>query len=84
MIKPTIHRNGTSREELLDQLTDAAQAGRQFVVALEDASPNGRDYYPQGDGAILTASTEWASRVDKVQAVISEMMELAEHVADSD
>ncbi|HEU5463457.1 MAG TPA: hypothetical protein VFV82_04960 [Candidatus Binatia bacterium] len=83
MLKPTIHMNGTSREELLDQLCKAGAALRDAMGALAEASPNGRDYYVQGDGAIRQALAEHAARREKLAEVLKEIEELAEHVADA-
>lgn len=43
---PTVHMNGTSPEDLLEQLVRAHQAVAGALEALDAASPNGRDYYP--------------------------------------
>jgi hypothetical protein len=55
MIVPTIHNNGTSREELLKQHIAVLDACHALTIALANASPHGRDYYPQGDDAYRTA-----------------------------
>lgn len=52
MLIPTVHLNGTSGQDLLEQqqaVLDALRAVREAMVA---AMPNGRDYYPQGEDAI--------------------------------
>jgi len=52
MIIPTVHLNGTSGQDLLEQqqaILDALRAVREAMMA---ATPNGRDYYPQGEDAI--------------------------------
>lgn len=46
---PTVHLNGTSKEELLQQLRVAAKAGDDFLDALNQAMPHDRDYYVQKD-----------------------------------
>lgn len=51
MMIPTLHLNGTSRTELIKQLTDAGHALALAIDALGNASPHGRDYYPQGPDA---------------------------------
>lgn len=79
---PTIHSNGTSRDELLRQVCDAGQAIRNALDKMCDAAPNGRDYYPQGDGALKEATQEHQSRVARLESVLNEYMELAEKIAD--
>jgi len=51
MMMPTIHINGTSAKELLEQLRNASVAVREARGALQQAAPHGRDYYPQGHDA---------------------------------
>jgi len=79
---PTIHSNGTSRDELLRQVCDAGQAICDALNKMCDAAPNGRDYYPQGDGALKEATQEHRSRVARLESVLDEYMELAEQIAD--
>lgn len=81
MIKPTVHRNGTSREALLDAYCIAGNALRGALETLSDAAPNARDYYPQGDDAWLQARAEHAAREEKLRSVLAELQELAESVA---
>jgi hypothetical protein len=40
---PTIHLNGTSREQLLKDLQKAANRVRDALAAVEQTAPNGRD-----------------------------------------
>jgi len=74
---PTVHLNGTSREELLRQLQDAWQAVFQARDALAKASPNARDYYPQGEHAYPDR------RARALLAVEQEISRLAEAIADA-
>jgi hypothetical protein len=48
---PTFHLNGTSRDVLDQQYENALAKLQDAIKALEDASPNGRDYYLQGPNA---------------------------------
>ena len=75
---PTVHLNGTSRESLLEQMTDASHALSAALQALQSASPHGRDYYPQGKEAIRKASREHASRYERVRSVQREIDQIAE------
>ena len=80
MIVPTIHRNGTAKQELIDQLCDAGGAISTAITALENACPNARDYYPQGQGAIQTAIEEHRKRIDALVQVRKELQQIAIHI----
>lgn len=82
MIKPTVHINGTSREELMEQYRDIGAAARELLAKISAAWPNGRDYYPQGDNAHGTAADEMSARRERIQTVLDEIIELHQHVAD--
>jgi hypothetical protein len=84
MIKPTIHRNGTGRDQLLEQVLEAGHKVYEALKALEAASPNGRDYYPQGPDAINTAVQEYTVRVYKLKEVWDDLQELAIHISDAE
>ena len=81
MTVPMIHLNGTSREALLDQVCAAEAAGRAFLDALANMTPNGRDYYVKGDDALRQALHEHDARVVKIKSVMTELQELAEAIA---
>jgi hypothetical protein len=77
---PTIHTNGTGKAQLIEALCDAGAALRAAIAALADTAPNGRDYYPQGDGALRAALQAHESRVQRVGEVRREIAELAEAI----
>ena len=79
---PTIHLNGTSRDELIRQYCDAAEAVRAAIQAVRNAQPNGRDYYPQGEGAIDDALRQHRRRMQDLEAIQRELTEIAEAIAD--
>ena len=83
MMHPSVHLNGTSRDELVNQAADAADALRQAVIALERTAPNSRDYYTQGDSAYSIARQEYEERVRAVRAVLVEIVALQQHIADA-
>lgn len=83
MMFPTIHLNGSSPKDLFENACEALGALRKAISAVEATGPNGRDYYPQGDGAIKTAVCEHASRIERLRSVIAELEELAEHITDT-
>lgn len=79
MQRPTIHNNGTSREELTRLYTDAGGALYVAFKALSEAAPNGRDYYPQGAVAFEAARREHEARQQAIKTVIDDMTRLAEY-----
>ena len=80
---PLIHLNGTSRETLLGEASDACTAIRAALDAVANATPNGRDYYPLGVGAFTTAQREHMSRMERLSSVLSELETLAEAIANA-
>ncbi len=83
MRTPTIHLNGTGKDALLDQATDACDALESALEAMSAAAPNGRDYYPQGPAAIGEAMREQEGRIAAVRSVLSQYRALAEAIADA-
>lgn len=79
---PTIHLNGTSRAELMEQFQNAHNALYQAMRALEDCAPNGRDYYPQGDSALSVAVAEHVARILAVKSVDADICALIEAIAE--
>lgn len=77
---PTIHINGTSQEELMNGYMDAIDALRIAISKIEACGPNGRDYYPQGAGAMTLAQAQHTERLHKLGLVSSELIEIAEAV----
>jgi len=77
MPMPTVHLNGASRESLVQQRTDVADALRDVEDAIRQAWPHGRDYYPQGPDALTTAQEAWRERVTVVAEMREEIMEEA-------
>lgn len=61
LVIPTIHLNGTGKETLLREYVNAMNAVEAAIVALQEVTCHGRDYYPQGKEAI-TASMEQKQR----------------------
>ena len=73
---PTVHLNGTSVHELESQLENAVHALNGALEALVQATPNPRDYYPQGAGAFQQAIKEHESRLERLRTVDAELMEI--------
>jgi len=82
-ITPTIHLNGTSKTELLDQQLKALEALRKAGAALMRAAPNGRDYYPQGPQAYTEAATDHTARLKRIEVTIKELTDIASAISDS-
>jgi hypothetical protein len=82
LTKPTVHLNGTSRAELARQLSEARKAIRAAQDALNEASPNGRDYYPQPLGALRAATGEHLARARALASIDAELAALQAHVED--
>lgn len=78
---PTIHLNGTSRDELLKQQIEAIRAIRLATLALAAAAPNARDYYVQGNAAADIAREQHTARVAKLWEVIKELETIAESIS---
>ena len=70
---PMVHLNGTSRQELEEQLAAASVALNNALSALIRATPHGRDYYPQGADILKLAFDQHKERMLKIQSVISEL-----------
>lgn len=83
MMVPTIHLNGTSSDELIRRNRAAGDAAYTLLAALDEAWPNARDYYPQGDDAYPKARDEHQSRVERVQSVLNELAALNEAILNS-
>jgi len=84
VITPTVHLGGTARQSLLDQFMEAGHALSLALSKMQDACPNGRDYYLRGLPAFEAAVQEHESRVARVQSVMAEYGALCESVADAE
>ena len=82
MLVPTIHLNGTSGEDLLDQYASAVEAVREAIDAVCDAGPNARDYYVQGPDAALAAQREHEARVASIKRVRDDLAAIVEGIQD--
>jgi hypothetical protein len=83
---PTIHLNGTSKKELLDDLCNAYKKLSDAIVALRVTCPHSRDYYVQKDGELKyrEARIEFIERENKLQEVMNEISTIAERIQDQD
>jgi hypothetical protein len=81
LIYPIIHSNGTSGSDLREQYRKAYSAVSKAVEALHQIDTNGRDYYchPLGTAALGKALEQARKRVEQLDAVGQELMDLAVH-----
>jgi len=63
---PTVHLNGTGFSDLRDEYAAAYDAIGKAFEALAAATLNGRDYYPQHDGAYCQARAERQVALNKL------------------
>jgi hypothetical protein len=66
---PTIHLNGTGARSLADEYHAVYRALNKASDALEAATCNARDFYPQGDAAWQQARDERAEMFRKLAEV---------------
>lgn len=81
---PALHLNGTSKGELIRQLSDAAHAVTKAHAALRDGAPHGRDYYVQPLGTFEIAEAQHIERLRKLEAVHQELEAIAVAVSDKE
>jgi hypothetical protein len=79
---PTVHMNGTSYQDLFDQAMDARSALKNALDLMRRMTPNGRDYYVQGDGATEQARDEHSARIQSVASVVDEIEHVLMGIAD--
>ena len=64
---PTLHLNGTGKTTLRDEYANAYAAIDKAIDALAAATLNGRDYYPQAEGAYYQARRERDAALDQLR-----------------
>ncbi len=84
MIFPTLHLNGTGPDMLIDGYSEAMTKVREAQKAIGNIEFHARDYYVQdNDGAAWQqARIEHASRINRLEAVLMELQEIAINVLD--
>lgn len=83
MKTPTVHLNGTPRDRLVEQYSDAANALREALSRMGEACPNARDYYTQGPDAFQEAVKEHGARVERVAVTLREIEQILETVVEA-
>jgi phage-related tail protein len=79
---PTVHLNGSNGETLREAAIEAAYALSRALNALQETYPDGRDYYPQGDGAMKNARDQHEARCEAIAKMRDEMASIAEQIQD--
>lgn len=75
---PTVHLNGTSRDELLDNLRKAWRAVHDAGEAVRKTCPHDRDYYTQSDpDAGKIARAQHIERMRKLDGIKDELKAIA-------
>jgi len=83
LVFPTVHLNGSSREDLIAQWKAVYQAADALYAALANACPHGRDYYvSKMPDAINVATRAHAERFADVRAVYEDAEEILGHLAE--
>ncbi len=82
MTFPTVHLNGTSARDLLNDVCKQLNALNAALEVMAATGPNARDYYPQGSMAFPLARQEHSDRMDKIRMVIAEVGQTAEYLAE--
>jgi len=76
MILPTIHDNGTSKDQLVKELIDVHEALDTAYRVMKETAPNARDYYPQGPRKFAIAVEEHLGRLKRLDQIKEEIGEL--------
>lgn len=66
IIAPIIHLNGTSKDHLINALSDAYDALERAAEKVRRCAPNGRDYYPQ-PGLMKFAEEQHIRRLEVIR-----------------
>jgi len=76
--KPSVHLNGTSREELVEQNMNALHAVNTAAEILRKATPNARDYYVQSPTAFSVAVDQHRERLVSLATIATELTTIIE------
>lgn len=77
---PTVHINGTKGGALLSHALACRSTLQGALQVLQEYGPNGRDFYPQGDAAVVRAFDEHRARLKAIEDVIRQYEEIAEGI----
>lgn len=80
---PSLHLNGTSKEELVQRLSEAHLSLQKAREVLAKAAPHQRDYYVQKDqGNYRRARNQHEARLQKIDDVMTELLDLGIFIQD--
>ncbi len=83
IIFPTVHRNGTSQQELLDGLAQVCSDLNTAIESLCKACPNGRDYYV-GPNSLSAATAQYRARLDALVGMRMDIEKEMEAICDQE
>ncbi len=74
---PTVHLNGTTKDDLLDAIEDAFHAVSEALDKMRKTCPNGRDYQTRGALPFEVALAQHQHRLLRVASVMDELEAIA-------
>lgn len=74
---PAVHNNGTSKEELVNNLQEAYLSLRESLDKLHNTTPHTRDYYIKKHNDYETARVQHSNRCEKIVEVMNELEQIA-------
>lgn len=80
---PTIHLNGTGPETLLGEARHALESVQTAAQAIREITVHGRDFYPQGNDAIVDAMAARNSILQRLAMIEGELVAYALAVTDA-
>jgi hypothetical protein len=80
LVRPTVNINGTSRDELIRNLGDAAAAIGSALYALNKCAPHGRDYPDTAAFLMPLAAAQHMRRASALTVIARELTDLAEGI----
>lgn len=70
---PQIHNNGTSKEDLLNNLSNAYTSLQESLGKLNKTGPHPRDYYVKQYDDYNAAKVQYRNRCNKINEVMKEL-----------
>jgi uncharacterized protein YqgV (UPF0045/DUF77 family) len=83
LVLPQINLNGSTRKSLVEQQCDVLAAIRELQKAMQEASPNGRDYQTAPMGTFNRAQEAWRERWQVIEDMHKEIEAHALAIQDS-